>query len=461
MWMSLQIPRKDEQYVSAKLLMKIQCLGLFFKAKKHGKLFYSCYWFCVIVNRMKIVRSYKTELDPNNKQKTVLLQHVGAARYVYNWGLRKKIDTFKETGKSLFFIDLSRSLTVLKHSSYEKGGAPWLCDVSKCASQISLKYLDKAFANFCRRRREGKDRDGFPKFKTKKEGNGNFTLTGQIHVSRSRVQLPRIGHIKLKEKDFLPLKGREDIHVLSATISEKAERWYISLTVEQEVIDPIITDNYVVGVDVGIKSLAVTSEGEVYENPKAFVKNQKRLRFLQKEVDRKQKGSKNQKKARKKVSKQYKKITNIRRDNQHKASTAITKSGSVFVVESLNVEGMKSNRHLSKAVSDAGMSTFLRQLEYKSKWVGKKVIEANRWYPSSKTCSCCGAINSELGLEERIFNCPSCGFSIDRDLNAAINLKNLAGSSPVSACCPGASTPNAIGSEKTLVGQEPNTSLEG
>ncbi|MDD5523425.1 MAG: transposase [Kiritimatiellae bacterium] len=373
--------------------------------------------------------------------------------------------TYKEEGKTLSYVDLSRSLNLLKKLPIEEGGVPWMYEVSSVVPLDALRNLDHAYDMFFKRCREiSGNQKGYPKFKSKKSGGGSFSLRYSIRVSKSRIQLPRIGSIKLKEKEYLPLYGREDIKVLSAAISEKAGRWYVSLRVEQEIPDPILVkdeDKHVVGVDVGVKTLAVTSDGEIFENPKAFVKAQKKLRMLDKAVARKKKGSKNQKKALKKRAKHYQKIASIRRDNQQKASTAITKSADVIVVESLNVKGMRSNRHLSKAISDVGMTDFLRQLEYKALWLGKQFVKADRWYPSSKTCSNCGSIKAELSLGERTFNCGDCGFSIDRDLNAAINLKNLAGSSPVSACCPVGSTSVRNRPKRPPVGQEPNSSSEG
>jgi len=406
---------------------------------------------------MKIYRAYKTELDPNKRQRTLLAKSAGAARWAYNWGLSRKKEVYEQTGKSLSAIDLHKELVALKNKPKEEGGVPWMYEVSKCSPQEALRCLDVAFDNFFRRCKEGKKEKGFPKRKTRKKGLGSFTLAGAIHTKKQRIQLPCLGSIKLKERDYLPIEGTSGIRVLSATVSEKSGRWCVSLRVEQEIPDPISTEDVVIGVDVGLKTLATTSDGEIFENPKAYVRAQKRLRMLDKTVSRKQKGSKNQKKARVRVAKQHRKIANIRKDNQHKATSAIVKSGSVFVVESLNVAGMLKNHHLSKAVSDAGMSEFLRQLKYKAKWAGKQVIEANRWYPSSKTCSNCGAIKETLLLSERTFKCDACGFVLDRDLNAAINLKNLAGSSPVTACCPGGSGADRIGRVKLLVGQEPNT----
>jgi putative transposase len=414
---------------------------------------------------MKIYKAYKTELDPNEKQRSALLQYAGAARWAYNYGLQRKIVSYGEKGKNPSAFALYKDLIILKGKEKEEGGFPWLSEISKYVPQEALRSVDQAFDNFFRRCREGAKEKGFPKFKTKKEGVGSFTLRERIHVFTGRIKLPKLGYIRLKEKNYLPIDGREDIKILYVTVSEKAGRWYVSLQVEQEIPDPlpIKEDPHVVGVDVGVKELATTSDGEVFENPKAYKKAQKRLRFLQKEADRKQKGSKNQKKARKKVAKQHVKIANVRKDNQHKASTAIAKSADVIVIETLNVEGMKKNRCLSKAVSDAGMSEFLRQLKYKAEWAGKQVIKADMWYPSSKMCSSpgCGYINKDLTLKDRFWVCPKCGVKHDREFNASVNLKNLAGSSPVSACCPGASTSDRIVPGQALVGQEPNTSLEG
>jgi putative transposase len=412
---------------------------------------------------MKIYRGYKTELDPNDRQRSALSNHAGAARFAYNWGLNQKIKAYEETGKSPSYYDLHKELIRLKKTPIEEGGFPWLQEVSKCAPQEALRNLDCAFVNFFRCCKAGnKERGGFPNFKNKKRGEGSFTLLEHIRITESHIKLPRLGFIKLKEKGYLPVDGLPGIRVLSAAVSEKSGHWYVAVRVEQEISDPLtIEDKHIVGVDVGLKELATTSDGEVFENPRAYKNAQKRLRMLDKEVTRKKKGGKNRKKAVKRLAKLGKKIANLRKDNQHKASTAIAKSADVIVVESLNVAGMVKNRKLSKAVSDAGLSEFLRQLEYKAKWGGKLLEKASMWFPSSKTCSNCGSVKDELGLDERTFNCVDCGFSIDRDLNAAINLKNLAGGSPVSACCPGGSDADRIGRVKPLVGQEPNTSLEG
>ena len=210
------------------------------------------------------------------------------------------------------------------------------------------------------------------------------------------------------------------------------------------------------GVDVGINNLAVASDGGMFENPKALRRNMKRLKMLQKAVSRKSKGSQNRRKAAHKLGRQYYRVSCIRKDAIHKATTAITKQASVVVIESLNVAGMMKNHHLARAIGDAGMAEFHRQISYKMEWRGGQVIKADKFFPSSKMCSRCGSINNCLTLADRTFVCPVCGFSIDRDLNAALNLEQLAASYAVTACCPGSSG-RLQQPVKLLVGQEPNT----
>ena len=400
---------------------------------------------------MKILRAYKTELDPNNEQKTALLRHAGAARWAFNFGLRRKMESYKVTGKSPSAIALHRELNVLKKKSIEDGGVPWLYEVSKCAPQEALRNLDRAYANFFRRCQQGAKRKGFPKFKSRKRGIGSFTLTGAIRIAESIVQLPRLGDLRLKEHGYLPVDG---VKILKAIVSEKAGRWFASLQIEKEITVEKAPD-HVLGVDVGVKSLAVTSDREVFENPKALRSSERRLRLLQKAVSRKKKGSSNRRKATRKLGKQHYRVSCIRKDAINKATTAIIKQASVIVIESLNVGGMMKNPCLARAIGDAGLAEFHRQITYKVARREGKVIKADRFYPSSKTCSRCGAINSALTLADRVFLCPTCSFSIDRDVNAAINLKKLAASYAVSACCPGSSG-RSLRSTKLLVGQEPN-----
>lgn len=399
---------------------------------------------------MKIFRAYKTELDPTFKQVEQLLQHAGCARWAYNWGLRKKIEAYKTTGRSPTAIDLHRELNTLKTKSVEEGGIPWMYESSKCAPQEALRNLDIAYKNFFRRCKSGVKLKGFPRFKSRKNGIGSFKLTGAVRALETRVQLPVLGEIHLKEYGYLPSNG---VKILSAIVSEKAGRWFVSLQVEQEITNPEPSVPHVVGVDVGINYLAVTSDGEVFDNPKVLRKAQKTLRIRQKAVSRKRKGSNNRRKAISKVARIHLRIVNTRKDAIHKMTTAITKSASIIVIEDLNVSGMLRNHRLARALSDASLSEIHRQLVYKSKWYGRELRKADRFYPSSKRCSKCGVTKEFLPLGERTYCCAECGLTIDRDLNAAIN---LAGSSSVLACCPESTGRIRKNTTKLLVGQEPS-----
>lgn len=372
---------------------------------------------------MEILRAFKTELDPNNVQRTALLKHAGAARFAWNWGLARRKQEYEETGKSSNAIAQHRQLNQLKKTDF-----PWMYDVSKAAPQEALRDLDKAYQNFFRRVKNGGEAPGFPKFKSRKNGIGSFRLTGAIHVENDRIKLPRIGWLRLKEHGYIPIDG---IHALSVTVCESAGRWFVSVQCRQE-IEVAQATGEPVGVDLGIKELAVVSDGQRFENPKALRKAQSKLKRLQRELSKRKKGGRNREKTRQKIAKAHQRIANIRRDTLHKAtSTIVAKTKpdderpSVIVLEDLNVSGMLANHCLAQAISDVGFAEFRRQLEYKAEWYGSKLVLANRFFPSSRLCRFCGCINSELRLSDREWTC-DCGAVLDRDLNAALNLKSLA-----------------------------------
>lgn len=366
---------------------------------------------------MKIQRAYKTELKPNNKQRTALLKHAGSARFAYNWGLNR----VQEKTSKPNAMQLHRELNARKKDDF-----PWMYEVSKCAMQESLRDLEKAFKNFFHGCKESK-KIGFPKFKSKSKGIGGFRLTGTIKVESRRMRLPRLGWIRLKEADYLPT----DKHILSATVSERAGRWFVSVLVNEE-IEPQQTTGEVLGIDLGVKTLAMCSDGTSYDNTKALHKYEKKIKRLQRHMmKRQQKGSRRRKLTQRKIAKLWMRISNIRTDSIQKATTDIvkTKRPSVVVLEDLNVKGMVKNHCLAKSVHDACMRQFRTTLEYKQLWAGGSVEYADRFYPSSKTCSKCGHVKSELGLDKRTYECYNCGESLDRDLNAAINLSRYTASS--------------------------------
>jgi putative transposase len=307
-----------------------------------------------------VKRAYKAEIEPNNVQRTLLLKHAGTARFAWNWGLSRRIQEYKETGKSSNAIDQHRQLNELKKTDF-----PWMYDVSKAAPQEALRNLDKAYDNFFRRVKNG-EKPGFSKFKSKKAGKSSFRLTGSIQVTATHIKLPRIGWLKLKEQGYVPTDGP---HILSVTISETAGRWFVSVQCEQEFLVSTATGEPV-GVDLGIKSMAVCSDGQRFENPKALKKAQKKLRRVQRELSRRKKGGSNRDKTRQKLAKVHYRIANIRKDALHKATSAITartkpdsERPGVVVIENLHVAGMVKNHGLAQAIVDVGFGEFRRQTE--------------------------------------------------------------------------------------------------
>jgi putative transposase len=375
----------------------------------------------------------------------LLLKNSGAARWAYNWGLSQKKAAMDAKQKIPNNIELHRRLNGIK-----KADCPWMYETSKCSAQEALRNLDRAFANFWAARKKNR-KVGFPKYKSRKKGVGGFRLTGSINVQNDRIQLPRLGTIRLKERDYLPL----DAKVLSATISEKAGKWFVSVLVEQD--QPEFTgkkdDKAVVGVDLGIKTLATVSDGTVYKNPKPLRTRLRKLKRLQQSISRKVKGSRNQKKAADRVARLHYRIGNIRRDGLHKMTSHLTRTKSVIGIEDLNVSGMLRNRSLSRAVSELGLFELRRQLEYKAKWYNCRVVLVDRFFPSSKTCSACGEINENLVLSDREWTCSGCKTTHDRDMNAAVNLEWVAASS--------AETINACGEESSGSGVILNETVLG
>jgi len=362
-----------------------------------------------------MLRAYKTEIDVNNKQKTLLLQHLGCARWAFNWALAKKKDAFDAKTKIPNAIELHRELNKLK-----KTEVPWFYQSSKSAPQNALRDCDKAFANFftrCKKKVKGKK--GFPKFKSRKNPKQSFCLDGTIRVEPNHIQLPRIGHIRLKKHGYLPA----DQKILSATISRQANRWFVSVQVESPEKKSKPPSRDVLGVDLGIKTLATCSDGTTFENPKALKKRLKVLKRRSRQLSRKKKGSKNREKAKHNLAKLHFRISNIRRDYLHKITSSIVQKANVIVLEDLKIGNMLKNHHLAQAISDVGMAEFRRQIEYKAKWAGRTVVLAPTFFPSSKLDHKSGVVNRNLKLSDRVIHHDD-GSKTDRDLNAAINLEN-------------------------------------
>src|SRR5215472_6708814 len=301
---------------------------------------------------MLVQRAYKTELDLTDLQVTACKQHAGAARWAYNWGLRVKQERYRANKTSPTAIALHRELNALK-----KTDVPWMYAVSKCAPQEALWNLDAAFAHFFRRcalKKQGRwqGKPGYPQFKTKKKGLGSFRLTGRIVVSEKAIVLPRLGRLRLKEREYLPTG---DVTILSATVSEQAGHWYVSLQVEVQQTVPENTGP-VVGIDLGIKHLATLSDGEVISNPRHLKRRMKKMKRLQRVVSRRHKGGKNRKKAVRNLAKLHRQIKHQRHNTLHQVTTRLAKTKSVLVLEDLNVSGMLKNHRLAQAIGDVGFA---------------------------------------------------------------------------------------------------------
>ncbi len=303
-----------------------------------------------------------------------------------------------------------------------------MCETSKCVPQETLRDLHRAFKNFYRGLKSGK-MIGFPRFK-RRGSRDSFRLYGTIRFHERAIQLPRIGKIRIKEKRKSYHNGR----ILSASVRRRANRWFVSVTVEEDICNTQPVRGSPVGVDLGVKNLATLSDSTTFANPRAKGRRLRKLIQLHKSLSRKKKGSKNREKAKLQLAKMYLKIFNIRQDTLHKLTTYLAKSHSKVVVEDLLVSGMMKNRMLARAIADVGFYEFRRQLEYKCQWYGSELVAVSRTFPSSKMCSRCGHRKKELSLSERMYECEQCGLEIDRDLNAALNLVAISLPETQNAC---------------------------
>lgn len=362
--------------------------------------------------------AHKIALDPTNKQRTYFARGCGAARFAYNWALGEWQRQYK-AGEKPSEVSLRRHLNAMKREQY-----PWMFDVTKCAVQEAIIDLGAAFRGFFEKR--GK----YPRFK-KKGVYDSFCAaneTGTFRTDGKRIKLPVIGWVRMREA------VRFDGPLKRASISREADRWFVSLTIDAPDVAAPTLPQEVVGVDLGIMTLATLSQGEPIPGPKAHTTLLKRLRRTSRRLSQKQRGSKNRAKAKRRLARLHARIANIRKDATHKATTKLATTFQRIGIEDLNVRGMAQNRHLSRSIVDGGFFEFRRQLDYKARRSGAIIVVADRWFASSKTCSCCGSVKPELDLSQRRFRCFECGFEADRDWNAAKNLEKLAASSAVSAC---------------------------
>lgn len=368
--------------------------------------------------------AHKIALNPNNKQANYFSRAAGIARFSYNWALAQwgkqyaawKLDNSLEKPSQM---SMRRALNAIKKEAF-----PWMMEVTKNAPQMAIIQLGAAFNNFFAGRAK------YPQFR-KKGNNDRFSLSNdQFAVEASRIRIPHLGWIRMRES--LRFHGK----IVSATISRIADKWFVSITVEIPENSPSsqAENQGAVGVDLGLSALATLSNGEIIQGSKPHKALLCRLQRLSRSLSRKIKGSKNRYKAKIKLACLHARIKNIRQNTLHQLTSDLTSRFHTIGIEDLNIQGMVRNRKLARSIMDASFFECRRQLEYKSARRGRILLVADRWYPSSKTCSCCGHKLEKLPLSVRNWVCPSCETSHDRDVNAAINLRNLAVSSTVSVC---------------------------
>ena len=354
-------------------------------------------------------KAYKYRIYPNKRQKELLAKTFGCSRFVYNHFLNKRIETYQTEQKTLTYNQCSLELTKLK-SELE-----WLKEPDKCSLQNALKDMDRAYKNFFR------NNAGFPKYKSKKTHRFSYrtnATNGNIAYCEKHIKLPKLGMVKTRTK-LIP-QGR----ILNATISQESSgKYYVSLCYTEVEIPQFEKTGNELGIDLGIKAFAVTSNGDSIPNPKYLQKSLNKLAGLQRELSRKTRGGSNWNKARMKVARLQEHIANQRTDFLQKLSTRLIRENDVICMEDLQVKNMIRNHKLARNIADVSWSEFTRQLEYKAGWYGKTLIKVDKWYASSQICNCCGQqfpITKDLSVREWI--CPNCHTTLDRDGNAARNI---------------------------------------
>jgi putative transposase len=345
---------------------------------------------------------FKFKLYPSEEQAIMLQKHCDCARFIYNKLLEENIKRHESGDKFLFGFSLSNEITKLRKAY------AFLKEVNSQSLQQAAHNLGVAFKN------RFKHKSGFPKFKSSRENRQSFSVPQSFSVKTNQIKLPKIGWIDMRH--HRKFEGK----IKSITIVKEVDMWYASILCELPNKEkPEINHNNKVGIDVGIKTFAITSDGDTFDLSKQE-RREYQLKILSRRLSKKQKGSKNKNKARLRLARKHQQIRRRKQKEIELFVSTITKRYDVVVLENLNIKGMKANKKLAPSIQK--LPWYLLKTKLKEK--AKKVHEISQWYPSSKTCSCCGWVNKDLKLSDRIYNCSACGISIDRDLNAAINIRN-------------------------------------
>ncbi|MCF8339743.1 MAG: transposase [Chitinophagaceae bacterium] len=351
-------------------------------------------------------KAHKYRISPTNSQKELIHKHISSVRFLYNLALETKTTAYLSNKTILSRYDLQKQVVDLKKECV------WLKEVNSQSLQVALLNLDAAYSKFFKGA-------GFPKFKKKTNG-GSFSIPQNVLVDGNKLVIP-----KFKEGIDIVLHREIKGIIKSATISvTPTGKYFVSILIDTNTEIPIkapITESTTIGIDLGIKNFAITSDGEVFENPKNLRKAQSKLKYLQRKYS-KNKG----KRTKQRLALLHEKVVNKRKDFLHKVSTKLIRENQTIALEDLAVKNMMKNHNLAQAISDVSWSTFVTMLEYKADWYGKNILRIGRFAPSSKTCSCCGYINKELKLKDRSWTCPKCSSVLDRDVNASINIKSFA-----------------------------------